>query len=96
MLLAVLAVCSEEELDESSTDEDEDEPGAIAGAPVPLAARREEIRNKILVVGKMQRLFQLLRCAFLFYHVLPLLSPLQIPAPLFPKPAPLSNPDLAC
>ncbi|KAI0056353.1 Metallo-dependent phosphatase [Artomyces pyxidatus] len=64
MLLAVLSVCSEEELEESSSEDDERETRAIADAalsPSELAARRQQIKNKILSVGKMQRLFQLLR-----------------------------------
>ena len=62
-LLAILKVCSEEELEDISSDEEE---GAEAGGPASesdLAARRQEIKNKILVVGKMQRLFQILRYA---------------------------------
>ncbi|KAI0036335.1 Metallo-dependent phosphatase [Vararia minispora EC-137] len=62
MLLAVLRVCSEEELDESSSEEEETARGSGAVvAPSSLASRRDEIRRKILVVGKMQRLFQLMR-----------------------------------
>lgn len=67
MLLAVLAVCSEEELEDSSSDED-DPRGAgtdLALSPNEIAARRQQIKNKILAVGKMQRVFQLLRCVFL-------------------------------
>lgn len=64
MLLAILSICSEEELEDTSSDEDMDETRTIADvAPTPseLSARREQIKNKILVVGRMQRLFQLLR-----------------------------------
>ncbi|KAF7973608.1 hypothetical protein HWV62_14776 [Athelia sp. TMB] len=65
MLLAVLSVCSEEELGDSSSDEEE-APGAgidtdLALGPTDLAARRQQIKNKILAVGRMQRVFQLLR-----------------------------------
>ncbi|VDB96282.1 unnamed protein product [Peniophora sp. CBMAI 1063] len=59
-LLAILKVCSEEELEDISSDEEEAE-GAGAASESDLAARRQEIKNKILVVGKMQRLFQILR-----------------------------------
>ncbi|KAI0317847.1 Metallo-dependent phosphatase [Amylostereum chailletii] len=62
MLLAVLSVCSAEELDDESESSEEDEvPGEVAMSPSQASARRQEIKNKILVVGKMQRLFQLLR-----------------------------------
>lgn len=64
MLLAVLSVCTQEELSDTSSDyaseyydpqaeEDEEEEAR--------ELRKEEIRNKILAVGKMQRVFQLLR-----------------------------------
>lgn len=69
MLLAVLAVCSEEELEGAgsvSDDryDDEDETSTIGGtilSPSEVAQRRQEIKNKILAVGRMQRIFQLLR-----------------------------------
>ncbi|KZP02236.1 hypothetical protein FIBSPDRAFT_970248 [Athelia psychrophila] len=65
MLLAVLSVCSEEELEDSSPEEGEI-PGGIMGAdlalsPNEVAVRRQQIKNKILAVGKMYRVFQLLR-----------------------------------
>lgn len=78
MLLAVLAVCTQEELDgtESISDDDrmqgdeEDDYdtrtiGELSLTPTEIAERRQEIKNKILAVGKMQRIFQLLRCVFL-------------------------------
>ncbi|KAI9465863.1 Metallo-dependent phosphatase [Lactarius psammicola] len=65
MLLAVLAVCSQEELeDDSSSSEDDEAERAImneALAPGESSARRQQIKNKILAVGRMQRMFQLLR-----------------------------------
>jgi serine/threonine-protein phosphatase 2B catalytic subunit len=61
MLLAVLAVCSEEELDSSSSSEDETAAPADPGALAPASERRQAIKKKILAVGKMQRVFQLLR-----------------------------------
>ncbi|KAH9050249.1 Metallo-dependent phosphatase [Lactarius hengduanensis] len=65
MLLAVLAVCSQEELeDDSSSSEDDEAERAImseALAPGEVSARRQQIKNKILAVGRMQRMFQLLR-----------------------------------
>ncbi|EJD07740.1 Metallo-dependent phosphatase [Fomitiporia mediterranea MF3/22] len=62
MLLGVLSVCSAEELEEPS--EDEDKAVALAEAAENEAAiqqRRAAIRNKILAVGRMRRIFQLLR-----------------------------------
>lgn len=63
MLLAVLSVCSEEELEDSgSSDEDDTRTIADLGlTPQEIAQRRQQIKNKILAVGKMQRVFQLLR-----------------------------------
>ena len=65
MLLAVLSVCSQEELeDESSSSEDEEADRAMldeAMSPGDLSARRQQIKNKILAVGRMQRMFQILR-----------------------------------
>ncbi|KAH9042647.1 Metallo-dependent phosphatase [Lactarius pseudohatsudake] len=65
MLLAVLAVCSQEELeDDSSSSEDDEAERAIVSealAPGEVSARRQQIKNKILAVGRMQRMFQLLR-----------------------------------
>lgn len=63
MLLAVLAVCSEEEL-EFTSEEGDDETRTIADlglTPDEIAQRRQQIKNKILAVGKMQRVFTLLR-----------------------------------
>ncbi len=58
MLLAVLSVCSSEELTES--DSDSDEVIADSGG-VDVEQRRQQIKNKILAVGRMQRVFQILR-----------------------------------
>lgn len=66
MLLAVLAVCSEEELEDSASDEDDTRTIAdLALTPHEIAQRRQQIKNKILAVGRMQRVFQLLRCVHL-------------------------------
>lgn len=54
MLLALLSVCSEEELSESSAAESE-------VSEDDLRRRREEIKQKIRAVGKMQRIYQILR-----------------------------------
>jgi serine/threonine-protein phosphatase 2B catalytic subunit len=59
MLLAILSICSQEELDsESDGEEDEAEESRREEA---VAARRQEIKNKIRAVGKMQKVFQILR-----------------------------------
>ncbi|CCM01263.1 uncharacterized protein FIBRA_03312 [Fibroporia radiculosa] len=77
MLLAILSVCSDTELEESSyasSDEDEERARALAELDdeeeemrmtehVHPSERRQEIKNKILAVGRMQRVFQLLRYA---------------------------------
>ncbi|KAF9043876.1 Metallo-dependent phosphatase [Hymenopellis radicata] len=58
MLLAVLSVCSSEELTESDSDSDE----VMADSKgVDVEQRRQQIKNKILAVGRMQRVFQILR-----------------------------------
>ena len=56
MLLAVLSVCSEEELDVEEGEGKEDQEAE------QLRQRREQIKNKIRAVGRMQRVFTLLRC----------------------------------
>ncbi|TFK21382.1 serine/threonine-protein phosphatase 2B catalytic subunit [Coprinopsis marcescibilis] len=56
MLLAVLSVCSEEELDTDSEDEAKE-----AQAAEEIRLRRQQIKNKIRAVGRMQRVFALLR-----------------------------------
>jgi serine/threonine-protein phosphatase 2B catalytic subunit len=65
MLLAVLSVCSQEELeDDSSSSDDEEADRALMNEAIPpgdLSARRQQIKNKILAVGRMQRMFQMLR-----------------------------------
>lgn len=64
MLLAILSICSQEELVDSESDGDEVD--NLTGEDV--AARRQMIKNKIMAVGRMQKVFQLLR------YVLVLLS----------------------
>ncbi|KAI0780365.1 Metallo-dependent phosphatase [Trametes elegans] len=76
MLLAILAVCSDQELESTSSEEDDserareleedemDETRTVADislTPNEISERRQEIKNKILAVGRMQRVFQLLR-----------------------------------
>ena len=77
MLLAILSVCSDQELESVSSEEDDadrqrgldgddsdgDDTRTVADlSPNEIADRRQEIKNKILAVGRMQRVFQLLRC----------------------------------
>ncbi|KAH9916748.1 Metallo-dependent phosphatase [Epithele typhae] len=75
MLLAILSVCSDQELESVSSEEEdadraralEDDDSDEDARTVDLASsgdisqRRQEIKNKILAVGRMQRIFQLLR-----------------------------------
>ncbi|KAF8504454.1 Metallo-dependent phosphatase [Russula emetica] len=64
MLLAVLSVCSPEELeDDPSSDDGAADRALIDQATTPdmRASRRQAIKNKILAVGKMQLMFQNLR-----------------------------------
>jgi serine/threonine-protein phosphatase 2B catalytic subunit len=65
MLLAILSICSEEELTEdgeSTSDEDETRTLAEAAmSPTDYQARKQQIKSKIMAVGRMQRVFQLLR-----------------------------------
>ncbi|KAJ6551754.1 Metallo-dependent phosphatase-like protein [Mycena capillaripes] len=72
MLLAILSICSEEELEDSDsdseggTDADGDAKMRTArtlglSTPAEVARRRQEIKSKIIAVGRMQRVFQLLR-----------------------------------
>jgi serine/threonine-protein phosphatase 2B catalytic subunit len=62
MLLAILSICSQEELDtDSDGDEDDNAENKEEKAAEEIRQRREQIRKKILAVGKMQRVFSLLR-----------------------------------
>lgn len=56
MLLAMLNCCTKEELEESS-----DEEALVPPTPEESAERRKVIKNKILAVGRMSRVFALLR-----------------------------------
>jgi hypothetical protein len=62
MLLAVLAVCTEEELGPDS--EETREVSEIGMTPSEIAQRRENIKAKIRTIGRMQRVFALLRFVF--------------------------------
>lgn len=63
MLLAVLSVCSEEELTEADIDSTGEVEIRTELPPMSedIQRRRQEIKNKILAVGKVQRMFQVLR-----------------------------------
>ncbi|TCD65371.1 hypothetical protein EIP91_002735 [Steccherinum ochraceum] len=65
MLLAVLDVCTQEELeDDDSSSNGMDETSTVAEigmTPNEISQRRQQIKNKVLAVGRMQRVFQLLR-----------------------------------
>lgn len=62
MLIAILGICSKEELEE----EEEEEAAALVPSEDDLAERKRVIKNKILAVGKMSRVFSVLRFASLF------------------------------
>jgi len=64
--LAILSICSAEELEESSeesTDVSDEEGGKFRNVPTSpeISARRQQIKNKILAVGRLQRVFNALR-----------------------------------
>lgn len=62
MLLAILAVCTQEELDESSGEEDGTKTTPDVGMTnEEVQQRRQQIKAKIMAVGKLQRVFQVLR-----------------------------------
>lgn len=63
MLLAILSICSQEELD-SESDGEEEAQGEEALRTEAIAARRQAIKNKIMAVGRMQKVFQILRFVF--------------------------------
>jgi serine/threonine-protein phosphatase 2B catalytic subunit len=66
MLIAILSTCSEEELREETPSTAS--PGALASPPLPepedpnsLEYRRRALKNKVLAIGRMSRVFQVLR-----------------------------------
>lgn len=65
MLVAVLNTCTKEELEES----DEDTLISPSTSPEDAAERRKIIKGKILAVGRMARVFALLRFVSFLYLV---------------------------
>lgn len=62
MLIAILNCCSKEELEgESSEDEATTAPVTPASPSEESALRRKAIKNKIIAVGRLSRVFALLR-----------------------------------
>ncbi|KLO14018.1 serine/threonine protein phosphatase 2B [Schizopora paradoxa] len=61
MLVAVLNCCTKEELDESSDEESVPTPAAAVSDKETSEQRRRAIKNKILAVGRISRVFSLLR-----------------------------------
>jgi len=68
MLLAILSICSAEELEESSEEDtdvsDADEKFRDMPMSPEISARRQLIKNKILAVGRLQRVFNVLRYVY--------------------------------
>ena len=68
MLLAILSICSQEELDSESDGEGGE--AEEANREEDIAARRQAIKNKIRAVGRMQKVFQILRFVFHIYMLM--------------------------
>jgi serine/threonine-protein phosphatase 2B catalytic subunit len=64
MLLAILSICSQEELDSESDGDEGEEVQEEAIRTEAIAARRQAIKSKIMAVGRMQKVFQILRFVF--------------------------------
>lgn len=70
MLVAVLNTCTKEELEESSDEETTSEVSTADKMAEESSERKKVIRNKILAVGRMARVFSLLRYVLIiFAHV---------------------------
>lgn len=65
MLAAVLNICTQEELEEELNGR------VVSMAPIDpdIVERRRVIKNKILAVGRMSRIFSLLRWALLAFPI---------------------------
>jgi hypothetical protein len=64
MLLAILNCCTREELEESTDEESEEGIGRDENDDARML-QREAIKNKVLAVGRMARVFDLLRSVYL-------------------------------
>lgn len=68
MLVAVLNTCTKEELEESDEDElsmiSSSSPASPTSTLEESVERRKVIKNKIMAVGRMARVFALLRSVF--------------------------------
>jgi hypothetical protein len=89
MLIALLGICSKEELEEEEEEEEITEDGRQPTGPCfptvelfrsiqdltlirtaeEIAERRQVIKNKILAVGKMSRVFAVLRCVYTLFQL---------------------------
>ena len=65
MLLAILNCCTREELEESTDEDSAEDIPADSQVESDRMLRREAIKNKVLAVGRMARVFDLLRCVSL-------------------------------
>lgn len=65
MLVAVLNTCTKEELEEESEEEEISSP---VSPSEDSAERRKVIKNKIMAVGRMARVFALLRFVHKFFE----------------------------
>ncbi|EMD36151.1 hypothetical protein CERSUDRAFT_115122 [Gelatoporia subvermispora B] len=96
MLLAILSICSEEELSSFGDEEDEEHWEGAEDTDRTLmeataeAQRKQQIKNKILAVGRMQRVFQVLREEA--ENVAELAPSLQVQPPTAPTDGPTSWP----
>lgn len=64
MLLALLNICSQEELSTNAEDKELEQPLVVvpdAAADMTAEQRRQIIKNKIMAIGKMSRTFSVLR-----------------------------------
>lgn len=64
--MAILSICSQEELVDT---ESEGEGRSDEEVSAEVSARRQQIKNKILAVGRMQKVFQLLRCVVYYLRI---------------------------
>lgn len=70
MLVAVLNCCSQEELEHDEKMAEAESP-SVSPEAAAIAERKRVIRNKILAVGRVARVFSVLRSARPFPHIAP-------------------------